>query len=335
MFWIIATIAAILLALPIGCLILIWLYIYVYYLSYIARIFQERPLFAINRGQPIEDAEDMWIDGPGNSRLRLCVLPSSGRRRGVVLFAPEYGSNRWSCLDYSHFLRDAGYDIVSYEPRGQGESDSIEGYKPLHWVTDFEVADAKAVLGWMKRRYAGQVSSIGVMGISKGAGAATIASVNDPFVECLVTDGMFAVYTTVVPYMRQWVKIYSRLHWLQNILPNWFYGSLAKACFFMVQRERSCRFPSIEGALRHLGEKPTLMIHGEKDSYIRPVMAEKLHLIVAQAGYATHDFWLAPGARHNEAYAKHPEEYRTRVLAFLDDHLPAVHSPMPVGARGG
>lgn len=334
MFWIIATIAAILLALPIGGLAFIWLYIYIFYLKYVVRIFQERPLFAVNRGQPSDEAEDHSIEGPKGSRLRLCILPATGKRRGVVLFAPEFGSNRWSCLEYSPFLRDAGYDIVSYEPRGQGESDPIEGYQPLHWVTDNEVADAKLVLSWLKKRYAGQVSSIGVMGISKGAGAVTVASVNDPFVQCLVTDGMFAIYTTVVPYMRQWVRIYSRMHWLQNILPDWFYGSLAKVCFLLVERERDCRFPSIEGALRQLGDRPTLMIHGEKDSYIRATMASRLHQIVGQAGNATHDFWLAPGARHNEAFAKHPEEYRCRVLAFFDDHLIPSRPVRPVAARG-
>lgn len=333
MFWIIATIAAILLALPIGGLAFVWLYIYVFYLKYVVRIFQERPLFSVNRGQPTDDAEDHVIEGPGESRIRLCVLPALGKRRGVVLFAPEFGSNRWSCLEYSPFLRDAGYDIISYEPRGQGESDAIEGYQPLHWVTDNEVADAKAVLAWLKRRYAGQVASIGVMGISKGAGAATVASVNDPFVGCLVTDGMFAIYTTVVPYMRQWVRIYSRMHWFHNMLPDWFYGSLAKVCFLLVERERGCRFPSIEESLRRLGDRPTLMIHGEKDSYIRAAMASRLHQIVGQAGKATHDFWLAPGARHNEAFSKHPDDYRGRVLSFFDDHLTPIRPVRPVATR--
>lgn len=333
MLWIIATCVVILLLIPVVVLLGIWLYIYIYFLKYVVRIFQERPLFAINRGQPADDAEDFIIKTPGGAVIRACLLPALSQRRGVILFSPEYGSNRWSCREYSPFLREAGFDVIGYEPRGQGESDSIEGYQPLHWVTDYEVADVKAVLGWLKNRYGDSINGIGVIGISKGAGAATVSAADDQYIRCLVTDGMFAIYTTVVPYMRQWVRIYSKLHWLHNILPDWFYGSLAHVCCWRVEQERHCRFSQVETALRRLGDRPLLMINGEKDSYIRSTMAMKLFEIAKRSGKAAHEFWLAPGARHNEAISRHPEEYKKRVLAFFDTNLVGTSSTPAKGIQ--
>ena len=152
MLWIIVAVIAVLLLIPALALLALWLYIYIYFLKYVVRIFQERPLFAINRGQPEEGAEDFSIEVAGGSVIRVCLLHCIGPRRGVVLFSPEFGSNRWSCREYSPFLREAGYDVIGYEPRGQGESDGISGYQPLHWVTDYEVADVNAILGWLKSR---------------------------------------------------------------------------------------------------------------------------------------------------------------------------------------
>ena len=46
------------------------------------------------------------------------------------------------------------------------------------------------------------------------------------FVRCFVTDGIFATHTTMLPYMRKWVMIYSDRKFMQ-ILPEWIYSALA------------------------------------------------------------------------------------------------------------
>jgi len=84
--WIIVAVIAVLLLIPALALLALWLYIYIYFLKYVVRIFQERPLFAINRGQPEEGAEDFSIEVAGGSVIRVCLLHSIGPRRGVVLF---------------------------------------------------------------------------------------------------------------------------------------------------------------------------------------------------------------------------------------------------------
>src|SRR5205807_7077974 len=117
------------------------------WLALFVRIFQERPLFVIPRGQAVERAEDVRFPTADGLCLRGCYVKTEApKRRGVILFGLEFGSNRWSCLPYCAHLLDSGFDVFAFETRGQGESDSASGYEPIQWVTDYEVRDTRAAL---------------------------------------------------------------------------------------------------------------------------------------------------------------------------------------------
>ncbi len=173
------------------------------------RIFQERPLFVIPRGQPSAEAEDVSFPTVGGLRLRGCYSRTGKRRRGVILFGLEFGSDRWSCRAYCDHLIEAGFDVFAFEPRNQGESDPQPGYDPLQWVTEFEVQDTHAALEYLKNRPDADPRGIGFFGISKGGAAGLIAASRDRFVRCCVTDGIFGTYSTLVPYMRHYFRIYN------------------------------------------------------------------------------------------------------------------------------
>jgi fermentation-respiration switch protein FrsA (DUF1100 family) len=166
---------------------------------------------------------------------------------------------------------------------------------------------------------------VGFFGISKGAGAGLLAAARDPYVRCFVTDGVFGTYTTIVPYMRQWIKIYNDRYLLQKLLPPWYYRLYGMLALRVIERERGCHFAHLEPAMRRLAPRPLLMIHGEADTYIRPKMARRL------LGYARgpKELWLVPGAKHNQALHVAGEEYRRRVLGFFEKHLAALPAPEP------
>lgn len=194
------------------------------YQHLVVRIFQEKPLFIIPRGQPLPEAEDVCFPTTNGLTLHGCYLATPKQRRGVILFGLEFGSTRWSCWSYCEHLVAAGFDVFAFETRNQGESDALPGYDPLQWVTDYEVSDARAALAYLKARPDADPRGVGFFGISKGAGAGLLAAARDPYVRCFVTDGMFATYTTVVPYMRQWFRIYNQSYALHGLLPSWYYG---------------------------------------------------------------------------------------------------------------
>jgi fermentation-respiration switch protein FrsA (DUF1100 family) len=320
-------------ALP-ALLVIAWLVgLYVYlcrkYLHLVVRIFQERPLFVVPRGQPVEGAEDVRFPTRDGRSLAGCYLRTRCERRGVVLFGLEFGSNRWSCVQYCESLLENGYDVFAFESRGQGDSDPQPGYEPLQWVTDFEVEDTRAALDYLRGRPDADPKGVGLFGISKGGGAGLFAAAADSYVRCCVTDGAFATYTTLVPYMRQWFRIYNRSYHLHGLLPSWYFGLVGLTALREIERERGCRFPHLEKELPRLGDRPLLMIHGGGDTYIKSSMAEALY----ERAAGPKEFWLVEGAKHNGALAVAGAAYERRVLEFFDRHLGRAQEETGDGAR--
>ena len=116
--------------------------------------------------------------------------------------------------------------MFAYEPRNQGDSDKDKKYEPLQWVTDRDIADMKAAIKYLLARPDAHANGIGVFGISKGGSTALVAAAGDRRVKCVATDGAYATYTTMVPYMRKFIKIYSTRTWIQNRVPAWLYGAV-------------------------------------------------------------------------------------------------------------
>lgn len=290
--------------------------IFIYYIPRITRIFQERPLFIVPRGQPVPGAETVRFPTSDELTLNGCYLKARGRRRGVILFGLEFGSNCWSCWSYCERLVASGFDVFAFEARNQGQSDALPGYEPLQWVTDYEVRDAEAALTYLKRRPDADPRGVGLFGISKGAGAAVTAAGSDRYVRCCVTDGMFGTYSTLYPYMRHWFTIYNSLY-PPVLIPDWVLWLAATRALSLVQRERNCRFAPLERAMPRLTPRPLLMIHGEQDSYIKPEMARTVFELAGEP----RSFWLVENAKHNQALHTAGEDYHRRVLEFFETHL--------------
>jgi hypothetical protein len=64
------------------------------------------------------------------------------------------------------------------------------------------------------------------------------------------------------------------------------------------------------------------MIHGEGDTYIKPLTARALF---DRAGDPK-ELWLVKGAKHNQGLTVAGEEYRRRVLSFFEAHLASQQS---------
>lgn len=293
------------------------------YLPQVVRIFEERPLFIIPRGNPDPTAEDVTFPTEDGLTLRGCYLPArSEPRRGVILFGLEFGSNRWSAGPYCERMLDAGYDVFAYEPRNQGESEGQEDYSPLQWVTDRDAADARAALNYLLSRRDSD-GRVGVFGVSKGGSVTLLAAAGHPAVACAATDGAFATYTTMLPYMRRWISIYRPGTPSRNWVPDWFYGLVALSAVREVAHKRRVRFPHLESAVRRFG-RPLLMIHGGADNYIKPAMA---HTLAEYARPGMAEVWVVEKAKHNQALHVAGEEYHRKLIEFFDEHLAGIAPP--------
>jgi uncharacterized protein len=294
-------------------------YIRRYYLWVVLRIFQEKPLFIIPNGQPSAEAEEFALQTADGLTLQGCYLKTTKSRKGVLLFGLEFGSNRWACVPYCEFLREAGYDIFTFEMRGQGKSPAQAGYEPLQWVTAYEVLDYEAALAYLKSRPDRDPRGIGLFGLSKGGSAALTVAARDDFIRCFAVDGVFATLTTMVPYMKQFVHIYTRLNWAVWLIPEWYLVFVAKIAMRQIETLRGCRYIALEDCMPKLAPRPLLMIHGGGDTYIKPDMAKTLFGLASEPK----EFWLVENAKHNQAFHLAADEYKRRVLAFFDQHLAA------------
>ncbi len=137
---------------------------------------------------------------------------------------------------------------------------------------------------------------------------------------------MFATYTTLPPYMRQWIRIYNHHYGIQALIPLWFYGLIGLAGMRRIEQERRCRFPHLEKCLPRLTPRPLLMIHGMADNYIKPEMANGLFALARQPK----ELWLVEKAKHNHALQVAGETYRQRVLRFFEQHLAEAEEQKPI-----
>jgi uncharacterized protein len=295
----------------------LYLYVRWKYMGHLTRIFQEKPLFVVPRGEPELRAEEVVVKAIDGLSLRGCYLKTSApERKGVILFGLEFGSNRWSCRPYCEKLLGAGYDVFAIEPRNQGDSEKDPNYEPLQWVTDRDVADMRAAIKYLLGRPDADSKGIGVFGISKGGGTGLLAAAGEKAIRCLVTDGAYGTHTTMVPYLKRWITIYSDRKILQRVLPTWFYGIIGMVGAKRVARNRGVTYPSVEKAVNRLN-RPLLMIHGAADNYIKPEMARALF----ERARGLKELWIVPKAKHNQALTLAGADYHDRIVAFFDTHL--------------
>jgi pimeloyl-ACP methyl ester carboxylesterase len=328
LFWIGLALMCSVPAFVLGTLLYFHIRVVLKYVPLLVRIFQEKPLFIVPRGQQLDSAEMVRLTTSDGFNLTGCYLRAEGQRRGVILFGLEFGSNCWSCRPYCEHLQASGFDVFAFESRNQGTSDRQEGYDPLQWVTDYEVRDTEAAIAYLKGRPDADPRGVGFFGISKGAGAGLLAARNDPYVRCFVTDGLFATFTTLTPYMKHWFRIYNT--WVPiALIPQWYIDHIGRKGLRRIEHERRCYFPSLEKAMGQLAPRPVLMIHGGADTYIKADMAQALFDRVS----GPRELWLVPAAKHNQALHVAGEEYRQRVLRFFERVLvDEVKDPFPVRA---
>lgn len=278
------------------------------------------------------DEIDFWsADGV---RLRGLFLhpPPEVERKGLILFAPEFKSDRHSCARYCLPLVRAGYDVFSFDFRGHGESAEEKGYTPRQWPSDRELNDIRGAVAlvrdWLRQN--NRPPEIGMFGISRGAGACLLIASQDPHVKCFVTDGVFSSDAALEYLMKRWAYIFATVKFVYENHPPEFWMFLRWCMICEAERKFGCRFPSVRKAVRNMHPRPMLFIHGERDSYIPVEQSRTLYAQAPQPRY----LWVVPGAKHNQSVDIEPVEYARRTVDFFDSFLAGRAAPDNIFQRG-
>jgi pimeloyl-ACP methyl ester carboxylesterase len=242
-----------------------------------------------------------------------------GPCRGLILFAHEFCADMQSCARYCRPLVDVGFDILTFDFRGHGQSECEPDYAPRQWVTEREIHDIRGAAafaqGWLAEQ--GRPPRFGVVGISRGACAAILLAAENPAVAAIVADGAYSTDTTIEYFMKRWAYIFATLRVVYENHPPAFWRLLRWSMMLCARREFRCSFPSVRKAIARMTPRPILFIHGERDSYLPTEQSRRLYALAAQPKA----LWIAAAARHNQAAVLHPQRYARLTIGFLAEHV--------------
>lgn len=280
----------------------------------------EPPLFRSQVGFIPLAGEEKDLYAADGIHIHGTIFRGAGESpRGLIVFAPEFKSDRLSCARYCRSLVEAGYDIFAFDFRGHGLSASEEGHTPRQWASDREVADMTGAIvfaeQWLEQQ--GRPLELGLFGISRGGSAAILAAEGCASVKAIVTDGAFSSDLTLEHFMKRWAKIFAKVRVVYENHPPEFWRFLRWCLFLTCRVKYKCVYPSARKALMRMLPRPILFIHGERDSYIPIETSRRLYALSSQPRY----LWIVPKAKHNQCVDIAPEEYARHTVHFFDQYL--------------
>lgn len=246
--------------------------------------------------------------------------------RGLILFLPELDGDHCSAIFYCAGLLDAGFDVLSFDFRGQGDSDAVPGYEPFHWPTTGELRDANAALQYIANRPDLRDLPLGLMGISRGSLVALIAAAENPQVRAVCGEGTYTVDALLEHFVMRWARLYLP-PWAMAIIPMWHFRITLRMVRWTSELCRRVQYAIAERQLWRLRGRPVLLIAGSRDNYVQPEVVRK---IAARIDSPLCRVWEVPDAKHNQARETAPDEYDRQVVEFFAAIAPARTDSTPV-----
>ena len=216
----------------------------------------------------------------------------------VLLFHGR-SQNRLSTMNYAKFLLASGYSVVMMDARAHGESGgSIATYGHIERFDSTAILDA-LMAGEQPRH-------VFALGESMGAAVALQAAAVEPRIEGVIAEGAFRnLHEVIYDYVGLRTSV---------LLGKTLFRPAAMMAVRETEHKMGFNFDDVspEAAVAKR-DFPILLISGLSDHNIPKRHAQAIY----NAATGRKELWLVPGAGHQEAMKKAPEEFRQRVLKFL------------------
>lgn len=235
-------------------------------------------------------------DGP--VRLSAWYLPSANGAAIVVLHGS--GSTRSAVLDEAVVLARNGYGVLLLDARGHGRSGGIG--MDFGWWGDRDIATA---VRWLHSRPDVRDGRIGALGMSMGGEEAIGAAARNTAIRAVVAEGALWRGSMDAGWLPHTLSGYTRRGMLAV-------QTAVTALLTDAPQPISLRRAVVSMAPRHL-----LLIAGEPeirgDRYLR------------DAAPGTVELWELADTPHVAGLSRHPAEWESRVIGFLDRNLLPAH----------
>jgi len=243
--------------------------------------------------------------------------PEEGHAQGVVVFCPETGGGFETAMNYTEALVEAGFAVLSFSFRNQAPSDTMAGYHSNYWLTRYEVEDVHAALDFVESQSQFAGLPIGLVGVSRGAGAALAAGAIRPEVTHIWTQGGFSTRGLAVYHALKFLQ--TMVGPLARLIPEWHVRLTIWFMLRLNEYRNHCQMVMLESFLPHWQGREVMFVTGSRDTYVPTQLSTGLcHL--TQHDTATSQ-WIVPQAKHNLERATAPVEFDKRMEHFFEGML--------------
>ncbi len=235
--------------------------------------------------------------------------------RGLIVFCHEFTGSQWTAMAYCEGLYQSGFDILAFDFRNHGSSDSQHNYVPLHWLSDHEMTDVQAAIQYAADRPELAGLPIGLFGVSRGGAAALVAAARNPAIEAVASDGGYGTNTLMEFHTPRWALLVVPA-WIYKLIP-WWHSLLTLAMVrWWSQKRRGVTLTHVERWLPRLASRDVLLVSGGSDNYVVPQVTHTLQSLI---GGDSPEPCIVPRAKHNRARSVQTIEYDQRLVDFFGD----------------
>jgi len=214
----------------------------------------------------------------------------------TIILVHGWGRNAGFMLPYIKKLFPYGYNLLAFDLRSHGNSDSDKHPNMLQFSEDI-----RAAIDYILKQDTVKDEMIGVLGLSVGGSAAIHAATSDTRIKSVITIGAFANPIDIMRHQFHKKHIpFFPLMWLPMKYFQFIMGA---------------KFKHIAPANVIKNSKAKIfLIHGKDDKIVPVEHGERLRNL---ANSKTTKLWVIPGKGHSNC-ANHPE-FWSKVNSFLKD----------------
>jgi pimeloyl-ACP methyl ester carboxylesterase len=252
------------------------------------------------------DFKEVEFPAVNSQTLRGWYVPARKESDVAVIAAHGGGSDRRSYLSFVPDLHDAGYSVLLFDNREHGISD---GYGLGMSLGYRESEDISSAVDFLMAHQA--INRIVVIGNSQGATSVILAAARDKRIGLVIAQGT----GTTLPDM---MAVNPILQWF----PRWAIN-LFTSHFYLRQgadwKTITTRGKGPIDVIHDISPRPIFLIQGEFDNMAPLSQAQENFAVAGEPK----QLWEVIGGHHRGLRQHAGEEYSRRVLAFLQQYMPA------------
>ncbi len=257
------------------------------------------PLFALNPSKeyaimPSEygmDYKEIRIPATDNVMLNAWVFKPAGESKKFIIMSDDGNGNMGDNLEIAAQFLSIGFNVIMYDYRGFGKSDSFPINKKFFTYPQF-TKDLIGVIEYTRKYYN---TIFDLYGIGMGAGLSLSVGANRPEVRRIIADGAYASFEQVKGRYKEKKS--------EDVLMPLVYDKM-----FMEPQYA-------------LAEKGTLLfgifyIVGEKDELFSPADVKALMKVHPKNAA----MYVVPGVTSDANFTTNKNEYFSQIKRFIETH---------------